>query len=149
MCISTAHSGVHKHKGVSIAYSRMVHCDLSLHSLQPGLVALRSSGCVSQGKDQHQNPSAVLNCSLNHSFADLYNNALLSDVILKAGEFHVHAHRIILAAQSSSFKAMFQVQLPAEHHQRCCFQPLPLTMCMTLFPAKSDLLLHVHKCGLS
>jgi len=116
---------------------------------QYGSVALLTSGCLSQGNDQHQNPSAVLNCSLNHSFADLYNNALLSDVILKAGDCQVQAHRVILAAQSPSFKAMFQVQLSAQNHHCCCFLPLPLTMCMTLFPANSGLLLHVLNYGLS
>ena len=69
---------------------------------------------LSQGKDQQQNLSAGLNCSLSHSFADLYNKALLSDVILKAGDCQVHAHRVILATQSPSFKAMFQVQLLAK-----------------------------------
>ncbi len=142
-------SGEHRTLSNTVSLSPEWFLACRVH-LQSGSVALLTSGCLSQGNEQHQNPSAVLNCSLNHSFADLYNNTLLSDVTLKAGDCQVHAHKIILAAQSPSFKAMFQVQLPAQYHQCCCFLPLPLTMCMTLVPAISNLLLHVHeKCGLS
>ena len=66
---------------------------------------------LSPGLDHRANPS--LNRSLNCSFNEHYNDTSLSDVILKAGDCQVHAHKIILAAQSPSFKAMFQVQLLA------------------------------------
>ena len=39
----------------------------------------------------------------------MYDNANLSDVVLKAGETKICAHKVILAAQSPAFKAMFQV----------------------------------------
>ncbi len=64
---------------------------------------------LSPGLNHRSKPS--LNRSLNCSFIEHYNDASLSDVILKAGDCHVHAHKIVLAAQSPSFKAMFQVQL--------------------------------------
>ena len=70
-----------------------------------------------QGKDQQTNLSPGLdhrpNPSLNCSFNEHYNDASLSDVILKAGDCQVHAHKIVLAVQSPLFKAMFQVQLLA------------------------------------
>ena len=92
------------------ADARPVACNHTLHYeaaiWQYGIVDV----CLVQGKDQQTNSLPSLNRSLNHSFIDYYNDASLSDVILKAGDCQVHAHKIILAAQSSSFKAMFQVQ---------------------------------------
>ena len=42
-------------------------------------------------------------------FGQHYNNSLLSDVILEADHQQIHAHRVVLASQSASFKAMFEV----------------------------------------
>ncbi|KAL0050731.1 hypothetical protein WJX82_005996 [Trebouxia sp. C0006] len=69
-----------------------------------------------KGKDQQTNLSPglnhrskpSLNCRVNCSFNEHYNDAALSDVTLKAGDCQVHAHRIVLAARSPWFKAMFQ-----------------------------------------
>ena len=44
-----------------------------------------------------------------HSLANLFDNPLSSDVAIKAGETTVHAHKAILAVQSPTFKAMFEV----------------------------------------
>ena len=51
-----------------------------------------------------------LNTSLQTSFVSFLDDPVTADVILKAGNTELHAHRIILAAQSALFKAMFQVK---------------------------------------
>ena len=111
-------SDFHLHCDMGI-YTRLVAFNHTLHHeaaiWQYGIVDI----CLFQGKDQQTNFSPgldhrvnpSLNCSLNCSFNEHYNDTSLSDVILKAGACQVHAHKIILAAQSPSFKAMFQVQL--------------------------------------
>ena len=43
-------------------------------------------------------------------YADAYNDPILSDVVLKAGETRIHAHRVVLSSHSPSFKAMFLVR---------------------------------------
>ena len=43
------------------------------------------------------------------TFSQHYNDPLLSDVILEADGLQIHVHRVVLAAQSASFKAMFEV----------------------------------------
>lgn len=47
---------------------------------------------------------ALLRC-----FASSFDDETTSDIVLKAGETRVHAHKAILSAQSALFKAMFQV----------------------------------------
>ncbi len=100
--------------GVSaLITTRLVACNHTLHHKaaiwQHGIADI----CLFQGKDQTNLPPN-LNRSLNHSFTEHYNDTSLSDVILKAGDCRVHAHKVIVAAQSPSFKAMFQVQLWSE-----------------------------------
>jgi len=52
-----------------------------------------------------------------HFLAELlsttYDDETFSDVVLKAGQTRVRAHKHILAAQSPSFMAMFQVSARA------------------------------------
>jgi len=104
-------SDAHLCWGIS-AYTKLVACNhtLQLHDKaaiwQYGIADI----CLFQGKDQTDLPPN-LNRSLSHSFTEHYNDTSLSDVIFKAGDCQVHAHKIILAAQSPSFEAMFQVQL--------------------------------------
>ena len=43
------------------------------------------------------------------SFAAFYDNAAFSDVVLKARDTKMHAHKLVLAAHSASLQAMFQV----------------------------------------
>ena len=47
---------------------------------------------------------------LDH-FQEAFNNDQHSDVIVKAGDTMFRAHKVILAAHSASFAAMFQVRL--------------------------------------
>ena len=42
-------------------------------------------------------------------FASLYDDTGSSDVIMKAGNVQIRAHRTVLAAHSPSFRAMFTV----------------------------------------
>lgn len=42
-------------------------------------------------------------------FAPYFDDSSTSDIVVKAGETRIHAHKIVLAAHSTLFKAMFQV----------------------------------------
>lgn len=42
------------------------------------------------------------------NFGPFFDDASLSDIVVKAGEAKIHAHKIVLSAHSSTFKAMFQ-----------------------------------------
>lgn len=100
---------------ISVPFNHTLHHEATIW--QYGIVDI----FLLQGKDQQTNLSPglnhrskpSLNRSFNCSFNEHYNDAALSDVTLKAGDCQVHAHRIVLAAQSPWFKAMFQVQLLA------------------------------------
>lgn len=59
--------------------------------------------------------------SLKHTvcsgIATLFDDAASSDIAIKARDTTVHAHKIILAAQSPYFRAMFQVSI--RQHLQC------------------------------
>lgn len=61
-------------------------------------------------KEQSAQTCMHLNTSLQTSFVAFLDDPVTADVILKAGKTKLHAHRIVLAAQSPLFKAMFQVK---------------------------------------
>ena len=42
-------------------------------------------------------------------FAPYFDDPSTSDIVVKAGETKVHAHKIVLTAHSAFLKAMFQV----------------------------------------
>jgi len=42
-------------------------------------------------------------------FGPFFDNFQTSDIVVKAGEAKIHAHKVVLSAHSSLFKAMFQV----------------------------------------
>lgn len=42
-------------------------------------------------------------------FAPYFDDPSSSDIVVKAGETRLHAHKIVLTAHSALFKAMFQV----------------------------------------
>ena len=47
--------------------------------------------------------------SVTECFAPFYDDPETSDILVKAGDKEIHAHKIILSAQSALFRAMFQV----------------------------------------
>lgn len=51
----------------------------------------------------------TLSSALCSNIALLFDDPATSDVVLTAGDTTVHAHKTILAAQSPTFRAMFQV----------------------------------------
>lgn len=51
----------------------------------------------------------TLSSALSCNIALLFDDPASSDVAIKAGDTTVHAHKTILAAQSPTFRAMFQV----------------------------------------
>ena len=51
-----------------------------------------------------------LNTSLQTCFISFLDDPVTSDVLLKAEKTKLHVHKILLAAQSTLFKAMFQVK---------------------------------------
>ena len=56
-------------------------------------------------------------------FSQHYNDPLLSDIILEADDNQqIHAHRVVLASQSASFKAMFQVGSCTSRQMTCVFE---------------------------
>ena len=44
-------------------------------------------------------------------FGPFFDDPSTSDIVVMAGEAKIHAHKIILSAQSTFFKGMFQVML--------------------------------------
>lgn len=56
----------------------------------------------------------AVHSALCTNIAALFDNPVSSDVAIKAGNTTVHAHKLILAAQSPALQAMFQVK----HHGR-------------------------------
>ncbi len=44
-------------------------------------------------------------------FGPFFDDASTSDIVVMAGEAEIHAHKIVLSAHSSLFKAMFQVMI--------------------------------------
>ena len=59
--------------------------------------------------EQNARACTQLNTSLLTSLTCCFDDPLTSDVVLKADDTSLHAHKIVLAAQSTLFKAMFQV----------------------------------------
>lgn len=62
-------------------------------------------------KKQNACTCTQLNTSLLTSFDSFFNDSVTVNIVLKAGDTSLHAHKIVLAAQSTLFKAMFQVQI--------------------------------------
>ena len=60
-------------------------------------------------------PRAFNTAPIMHAFSSgietMYDDAHLSDVVLKAENTKIYAHKVVLASQSPAFKAMFQVLL--------------------------------------
>ncbi|KAL3161684.1 hypothetical protein ABBQ38_008783 [Trebouxia sp. C0009 RCD-2024] len=50
----------------------------------------------------------IIRSALCNSIAALFDDSVSSDVVIKAADATVHAHKVILAAQSLPFNAMFQ-----------------------------------------
>lgn len=63
-----------------------------------------------EAKKQNACSRTQSNTSLRTSFNCYFDDPVTGDVVLKAGDTSLHAHKIVLAAQSTLFKAMFQVQ---------------------------------------
>ena len=53
------------------------------------------------------------------NFGPFFDDASLSDIVVKAGEAKIHAHKNVLSAHSSTFKAMFQVMVQDAIHAFC------------------------------
>ena len=51
----------------------------------------------------------ALSSALSSNIAALFDDPVSSDIVIKTGDTTVHAHKLVLAAQSPAFKAMFQV----------------------------------------
>ena len=59
---------------------------------------------------------SILSSALCNSTAALFDDPVSSDVVVKAGDATVHAHKVVLAAQSLPFNAMLQVSPMHAHH---------------------------------
>lgn len=65
------------------------------------------------------------NCSMDNTFKlqstlcdgikTIYEDDQMSDFTIKAGDTVIHAHKVVLAAHSASFKAMFQSEMQEAH----------------------------------
>jgi len=90
------------HMSMMNAVRQVVCCSLQLcchcYTQQP-LVQM-------QQQDQER---ISANAPPQQPFVSMYDCATFSDIILKAGSTRIHAHKVILAPQSASFQAMFQV----------------------------------------
>lgn len=72
---------------------------------------------VPAGSQQASGASYVSQLIMSDVFETHFNDASTSDITVKTGETKIHAHKIILIAQSAVFKAMFQVKSPVSHLQ--------------------------------
>lgn len=52
-------------------------------------------------------------------FGSFFDDSTTSDIVVMAGEANIHPHKIVLSAQSSLFKAMFQVMVNMLHLHLC------------------------------
>lgn len=59
--------------------------------------------------------NASLDTTLCNGMRSLYHDAQLTDISVKAGSTEINAHKVVLAAHSPCFKAMFQASHPATH----------------------------------
>lgn len=76
----------------------------------------------------------TFNSALCCNIALLFDDPVSSDIAIKAGDTTIHAHKSILAAQSPTFKAMFQVGTmsgPADHELRMCMSTQASSISLT------------------
>lgn len=59
--------------------------------------------------------SASLGTTRCNGMRSFYYDAQLSDILVKAGSTEINAHKVVLAAHSPSFRAMFQASYLATH----------------------------------
>jgi len=81
------------------------------------------------------------NCSMDNTFKlqstlcdgikTIYEDDQMSDVTIKAGDTVIHAHKVVLAAHSASFKAMFQASHCARLMLFC--QHALFSFCMAIY----------------
>ena len=67
-------------------------------------------------RDVKNGSISVLTTALCKGINSIHQDDVLYDITLKAEDTTVHAHKIVLAAQSSCFKAMFQACSPTQTH---------------------------------
>lgn len=63
-----------------------------------------------QDHSRHRGQAAFPSPSMSDVFETHFDDASTCDITVKAGEIKIHAHKIVLIAQSALFRAMFQVK---------------------------------------
>ena len=85
---------------------------VSSHNIKSNLECVSPSHSMRLQDDSRLNGQvAIPSPSMSAVFVSLFDEAASTrDIIVKAGEVKIHAHKIVLIAQSALFRAMFQVR---------------------------------------
>lgn len=104
---------------VGVHISVMAAVGIAGHQLHLESASLPHSVCL-QDHNKFEGQAAFPSPSMSEVFETHFDDASTCDVTVKGGATKIHAHKIVLIAQSAMFRAMFQV-ITALYYACCSY----------------------------